>query len=56
MFKVYFYFNTSCIVNGTMQYLPRQGEKVNVNGAMYKVVDVVYLIENGGIYHNRSRD
>lgn len=47
MFKVYFYFNISCIVNGTMQYLPRQGEKVNVNGAMYKVVDVVYLIENG---------
>lgn len=47
MFKVYFYFNTSCIVNGTMQYLPRQGEKVKVNGVMYKVVDIVYLIEHG---------
>ena len=47
MFKVYFYFNTNCIVNGTIKYLPRQGEKVKVNGVMYKVVDVVYLIENG---------
>lgn len=47
MFKVYFYVDTNCIVNGTMQYLPRQGEKVKVNGVMYKVVDVVYLIENG---------
>ena len=47
MFKVYFYVNTNCIINGTMQYLPRQGEKVKVNGTLYKVVDVVYLIENG---------
>ena len=47
MFKVYFYVNTNCIINGTMQYLPRQGEKVKVNGTLYKVVDVVYIIENG---------
>lgn len=47
MFKVYFYVNTNCIVNGTMQYLPRQGEKVKVNGTLYKVIDVVYLIEQG---------
>lgn len=47
MFSVYFYVGENFIVNRTMQYLPRQGEKVNVNGAMYKVVDVVYLIENG---------
>lgn len=47
MFKVYFYVGTNCIINGTMQYLPRQGEKVKVNGTLYKVVDIVYLIENG---------
>lgn len=47
MFKVYFYVDTNCIVNGTMQYLPRQGEKVKINGFMYKVVDIAYLIENG---------
>lgn len=47
MFKVYFYVNTNCIVNGTMQYLPRQGEKVKVNGTLYKVIDVVYLIKQG---------
>ena len=45
MFSVYFYVGIDLIVNGTMQYLPRQGEKVKVNGKLYKVIDVVYLIE-----------
>lgn len=45
MFSVYFYVCTDIIINGTMQYLPRQGEKVRVNGKLYKVIDVVYLIE-----------
>lgn len=47
MFSVYFYVGIDFIVNGTMQYLPRQGEKVKVNGKLYKVIDVVYLIEQG---------
>ena len=47
MFSVYFYVGIDSIVNGTMQYLPRQGEKVKVNGKLYKVIDVVYLIEQG---------
>lgn len=41
MFSVYFYVGIDFIVNGTMQYLPRQGEKVKVNGKLYKVIDVV---------------
>lgn len=45
MFSVYFYVCTDIIINGTMQCLPRQGEKVRVNGKLYKVIDVVYLIE-----------
>ena len=47
MFSVYFYVGENFIVNGTMQYLPRQGEKIKVNGKLYKVIDVVYLIEQG---------
>lgn len=47
MFRVYFYVNKELIVDGTMHYLPRQGEKVSINGKMYKVEDVVYLIELG---------
>lgn len=45
MFSVYFYVGENFIVNGTMQYLPRQGEKIKLNGKLYKVIDVVYLIE-----------
>ena len=45
MFRVYFYVGIDLIVNGTMQYLPRQGEKIKLNGKLYKVIDVVYLIE-----------
>ena len=47
MFSVDFYVGIDLIVNGTMQYLPRQGEKVNINGKLYKVIDVAYLIEQG---------
>lgn len=47
MLSVYFYVGIDLIVNGTMQHLPRQGEKVKVNGKLYKVIDVVYLIEQG---------
>ena len=47
MFRVYFYVGKDLIIDGTMQYLPRQGEKVKVNGKLYKVIDVVYLIEQG---------
>lgn len=47
MFSVCFYVDINLIINGTMQYLPRQGEKVKVNGKLYKVIDVVYLIEQG---------
>lgn len=45
MFRVYFYVGKDPIIDGTMQYLPRQGEKVN--GKLYKVEDVAYLIEPG---------
>lgn len=45
MFSVYFYVGENFIVNRTMQYLPRQGEKVRVNSQLYKVIDVVYIIE-----------
>lgn len=45
MFSVYFYVGENFILNGTMQYLPRQGEKIKLNGKLYKVIDVVYLIE-----------
>lgn len=45
MFRVYFYVDIDLIVNGTMQYLPRRGEKIKLNGKLYKVIDVVYLIE-----------
>lgn len=47
MFRVYFYVGKDLIISGTMQYLPRQGEKVKVNGKLYKVEDVAYLIELG---------
>lgn len=47
MFRVYFYVDKELIVDGTMHYLPRQGEKVKVNGKLYKVEDVAYLIEPG---------
>lgn len=45
MFNVYFYVGENFIVNETMQYLPRQGEKVRVNSKLYKVTDVVYTIK-----------
>lgn len=47
MLRVYFYVGIDLIGNGTMQYLPRQGEKIKLNGKLYKVIDVVYLIEQG---------
>lgn len=47
MFSVYFYVGKNSIANGTMQYLPRQGEKVSVDGKLYKVIDVAYLIQQG---------
>lgn len=47
MFRVYFYVGKDLIIDGTMQYLPRQGEKVKVNDKLYKVEDVAYLIEPG---------
>ena len=47
MFSVYFYVAENFIVSGMMQYLPRQGEKVKTNGKLYKVIDVVYPIEQG---------
>ena len=47
MFRVYFYVGIDLILNGTMQYLPRQGEKIKINGKLHKVIDVVYLIEKG---------
>lgn len=47
MFSVYFYVDENFLVNGTMQYLPRQGEKVKIKGKLYKVTDVVYIIEQG---------
>lgn len=50
MFRVYFYVGIDLIVNGTMQYLPRQGEKIKLNGKLYKVIDVVYLIEQRPIF------
>lgn len=43
MFSVYFYVGDNALVNGTMKYLPRQGEKVSVDGELYKVIDVVYM-------------
>lgn len=45
MFSVYFYVGDNVLVNGTMKYLPRQGEKVSVDGKLYKVIDVAYLIQ-----------
>ena len=47
MVSVYFFVGNTCIGNGTKKYLPRQGEKVKVNGQLYKVIDVVYVIERG---------
>lgn len=45
MFSVYFYVGDNVLVNGTMKYLPRQGEKISVDGELYKVIDVAYLIQ-----------
>lgn len=45
MFSVYFYVGDNVLVNGTMKYLPRQGEKISVDGKLYKVIDVAYLIQ-----------
>lgn len=50
MFSVYFYVGDNVLVNGTMKYLPRQGEKVSVDGELYKVIDVVYIIEQRTFY------
>lgn len=50
MFSVYFYVGDNVLVNGTMKYLPRQGEKVSVDGKLYKVIDVVYIIEQRTFY------
>ena len=47
MFSVYFYVGENFIASEIMQYLPRQGEKVKTNGQLYKVIDVVYPIEQG---------
>lgn len=47
MVNVYFFVGENCIGNGMKKYLPRQGEKVKVNGQLYKVIDVVYVIERG---------
>ena len=45
MFRVYFYVGKDLIINGTMQYLPRQGEKVKVNGKLYKAADEIVEME-----------
>ncbi len=45
MFSVYFYVGDNVLVNGMMKYLPRQGEKISVDGELYKVIDVAYLIQ-----------
>lgn len=50
MFSVYFYVGDNVLVNGTMKYLPRQGEKVSVDGKLYKVIDVAYIIEQRTFY------
>lgn len=50
MFSVYFYVGDNVLVNGTMKYLPRQGEKVSVDGKLYKVIDVVYIIQQRTFY------
>lgn len=47
MFRVYFYVGDNALVTGTMKHLPRQGEKVRVGGKLYKVIDVMYIIEQG---------
>ena len=51
MFNVYFFVGNNFIGNGTKEYLPRQGEKVKIKGKikskLYKVVDIVHVIESG---------
>nr|DAV02845.1 MAG TPA: Gifsy-2 prophage ATP-binding sugar transporter-like barrel, 4 helix bundle.7A [Bacteriophage sp.] len=47
MFSVYFYVGNNALVHGTMKYIPRQGEKVRTNGKLYKVIDVMYILEQG---------
>ena len=46
MFNVYFFVGENIIGNGMKKYLPRQGEKVKIKGKLYKVTDVVHVIEH----------
>lgn len=45
MLNVYFFVGENIIGNGMKKYLPRQGEKVKIKGKLYKVTDVVHVIE-----------
>lgn len=40
MFNVSFYLEETCILFGTMKFLPREGEKVRINNILYKVTMV----------------
>lgn len=50
MLNVYFFVGNNFIGNGTKEYLPRQGEKVKIKGKLYKVVDIVHVIERGTFF------
>lgn len=47
MFNVTFYVGEEYLLNGTMQFLPRQEEKIRFRGIFYQVIDVAYVLKPG---------
>ncbi len=47
MFNVTFYVGEEYLLNGTMQFLPRQEEKIRFWGILYQVIDIVYVLKPG---------
>ena len=47
MFNVTFYVGEEYLLNGTMQFFPRQEEKIRFWGILYQVIDVTYVLKPG---------
>ena len=42
--------NGSMVFNGTMTYIPRKGEEIDVNGHIFMVSSVRYVLKEGASY------
>lgn len=47
--------NGSMVFNGTMNYVPRVGEELEVNGHVFTVSNVRYVLKEGACYNTYVR-